>query len=83
MQWLGAIIMSLYMESLTEIPIERTWCEYLNPCPYGETEINNSIESPKMVGSFECVEECPFCKGRITYADGSELGVLCSNPKNL
>lgn len=67
------------MDLFVEIPIKRTWCEYLNPCPHGELEASDSV---KMVGSYECVEECPFCVGRTHYPHAIEVGILCSNPKN-
>lgn len=43
---------------MENVKYERTWCDYLTPCPY-----NKEV----MVGSYECAEECEFC-GAVTEA---------------
>lgn len=69
----------LYMESLTEIRIDCKDGAYTTPCPSKETSVFGKV---KMVGSYECTGKCPFYAGHSNYADGTEIGVLCSNLKN-
>lgn len=34
------------------LKFERTWCDYITPCPFRENIY---------IGEYECVVECPFC----------------------
>lgn len=37
---------------MEHIKYEKSWCEYLTPCPHFKE---------MMVGSYECLEECSYC----------------------
>ena len=39
-----------------DITYEKTWCDYLTPCPHGRDY---------MVGDFDCVKSCGWCAGHI------------------
>lgn len=48
------------------IEFERTWCDYLTPCPYKNKEKD---ETGIMVGDYECYN-CKHCK---QYIDNSSI----------
>ena len=39
-----------------DITYERTWCDYLTPCPHG---------NDCMVGDEDCVNNCGYCVGSV------------------
>lgn len=46
---------------MAEVKFERTWCDYITPCPFKRKDKSGK---PIMVGEYECQNECPFCYGK-------------------
>lgn len=52
------------------LEFERTWCDYITPCPY-----KNNI----FIGEYECVEKCPFCSKH--KEEGNKGTIICNYEK--